>query len=157
MKSNTLRPADGERLVVATANGPVECEAGFLIAALLIFIARGSGRIEAQEAGTMLELLEAYCGVSGAEALALLTSAIDKLADEPTLGAGLVEVARGLGDGDKEDLAYMALRVIAADGRREAAEMAHFNKAVESLGIAPEVVHRAFDRFFAETMPNTGD
>lgn len=157
MNPNTLQLARGERLVVATANGPVECEAGFLVAALLIFIARGSGRIEAQEAGTMLVLLQTYCGVSGAEALALLTSAIDKLADEPTLGAGLVEVARSLGDGDKEDLAYMALRVIAADGRREAAEMAQFNVAVESIGIAPQVVHRAFDRFFAETMPDTGD
>jgi hypothetical protein len=46
---------------------------------------------------------------------------------------------------------------MAADGMREAAEMAQFNIAVEAMGIAPDVVHRAFDRFFAETMPDTGD
>ena len=157
MSPKSLHFAAGARMVVATADGPVECEAGFLVAAMLLFIAKGSGTIEARESGTMLELLEEYCGVSGAGALALLTSALSELAEKKSLGAGLAEVARGLPDDDKEDLAYMALRVIAADGKREAAEMAQFNVAVEAMGIAPDVVHRAFDRFFAETMPDTGD
>jgi len=47
----------------------------------------------------------------------------------------------------------MALKVVAADGRREVAEMEKFNQAVEAIGISPEIVHRAFDRYFAETMP----
>jgi hypothetical protein len=45
------------------------------------------------------------------------------------------------------------LKVIAADGRREFAEMENFNRAVEAVGVSPEIVHRAFDRYFAETMP----
>jgi signal transduction histidine kinase len=49
----------------------------------------------------------------------------------------------------------MALKVIAADGRREVAEMENFNQAVEGIGISPEIVHRAFDRYFAETMPGS--
>ncbi len=47
----------------------------------------------------------------------------------------------------------MALKVIAADGRREVAEMEKFNQAVEAVNISPEIVHRAFDRYFAETLP----
>ena len=36
----------------------------------------------------------------------------------------------------------------------QVAEMEQFNKAMEALGISPETVHRAFDRYFAETMPD---
>jgi hypothetical protein len=31
--------------------------------------------------------------------------------------------------------------------------MEKFNQAVEAVNISPEIVHRAFDRYFAETMP----
>jgi hypothetical protein len=31
--------------------------------------------------------------------------------------------------------------------------MEKFNEAVEAVGVSPEIVHRAFDRYFAETMP----
>jgi uncharacterized tellurite resistance protein B-like protein len=128
-----------------------------LVAALLVFMARGSGRIEQQEADTMIALLSEYCGITGAEALELLQTAINELAEQPAAGASLTERARSLSDERKEDLAYLALRVIAADGKREAAEMAQFNRAVEVAGIDAGIVHRAFDRFFAETMPETGD
>jgi hypothetical protein len=33
--------------------------------------------------------------------------------------------------------------------------MEKFNEAVKSVGISPEIVHRAFDRYFAETMPGS--
>jgi uncharacterized tellurite resistance protein B-like protein len=135
----------------------VDHEDKLLVAALLVFMARGSGRIEQQEADTMIALLSEYCGITGAEALELLQTAINELAEQPAAGASLTERARSLSDERKEDLAYLALRVIAADGKREAAEMAQFNRAVEVAGIDAGIVHRAFDRFFAETMPETGD
>jgi uncharacterized tellurite resistance protein B-like protein len=135
----------------------VDHDGKLLVAGLLVFMARGSGRIEQQEADTMIALLSEYCEISGAEALELLQMAINELAEQPAAGAPLAERARSLSDERKEDLAYLALRVIAADGKREAAEMAQFNRAVEVAGIDPGIVHRAFDRFFAETMPETGD
>jgi uncharacterized tellurite resistance protein B-like protein len=49
----------------------------------------------------------------------------------------------------------MALKVVAADGQRHFSEMEQFNRAMEAAGISPETVHRAFDRYFAETMPGT--
>ena len=52
-------------------------------------------------------------------------------------------------------IALMALKVIAADGRRNVGEMEKFNEAIEAIDIAPETVHRAFDRYFAETMPKS--
>jgi hypothetical protein len=80
---------------------------------------------------------------------------MSELAEKPELAASLAELGQSLTDGDKEDIAVMALKVVAADGRREVGEMEQFNKAVAAIGISPEIVHRAFDRYFAETMPGS--
>ena len=144
---------EGTTLVVETRDGSETYDSQFLVAALLIFIARGSGAIEPEETAKMLDLIEGHFQLEGAESLALLTRAMSELAEKPELGQLLAEVGRSLSDEDKEDIAVMALKVIAADGRREVAEMEKFNQAVEAVNISPEIVHRAFDRYFAETMP----
>jgi uncharacterized tellurite resistance protein B-like protein len=77
---------------------------------------------------------------------------MSELAEKPELGELLAELGKSLSEDDKEDIAVMALKVIAADGRREVAEMEKFNQAVEAVGVSSETVHRAFDRYFAETM-----
>jgi uncharacterized tellurite resistance protein B-like protein len=148
---------NGNVLVVETRDGTVTYDSSFLVAALLLFVAKGSGRIEPEESATMIELIEEHFHLQGAESLELLTRAISDMAEQPELGQSLAELAKTLADNEKEDIALMALKVIAADGRREVSEMEHFNRAVEAAGIAPEIVHRAFDRYFAETMPGDID
>ena len=143
---------DGNELVVETSDGPLTYDAKFLVAALLIFVAKGSGRIEPEESAKAIELLEEYFQLGGPEALELLTTAMSEMEDRPTLGAALAELGETLPDQQKEDIALMALKVIAADGRREVSEMEQFNAAVEAAHISPEIVHRAFDRYFSETM-----
>ena len=144
---------EGTSLVVETADATETYDAQFLVAALLIFVARGSGTIEPEETAKMLDLIQAHFQLQGSESLALLTRAMTELAEKPELAELLSELGRSLSDDDKEDIAVMALKVIAADGRREVAEMEKFNQAVEAVGVSPETVHRAFDRYFAETMP----
>ena len=144
---------DGGALIVETGDVTETYDAQFLVAALLIFVARGSGTIEPEETAKMLDLIQGHFQLQGAESLQLLTRAMSELADKPELGELLAELGKSLSDDDKEDIAVMALKVIAADGRREVAEMEKFNQAVEAVGISPETVHRAFDRYFAETMP----
>jgi uncharacterized tellurite resistance protein B-like protein len=153
--SDTIRAKrlEGTELVVETKDGTERYDSKFLVAAMLIFIARGSGTIEPEESGKMIELIEEYFQMQGAESLELLTRAIAELTEKPELSQILTELAPTLSDADKEDIAVMALKVIAADGRREVAEMEKFSQAVEAIGISPEIVHRAFDRYFAETMP----
>lgn len=144
---------EGTTLVVETDTTTETYDAQFLVAALLIFVARGSGTIEPEETSKMLELIQGHFHLQGAESLALLTRAMSELAEKPELGELLAELGRSLSDADKEDIAVMALKVIAADGRRKVAEMEKFNEAVEAVGVSPEIVHRAFDRYFAETSP----
>jgi uncharacterized tellurite resistance protein B-like protein len=143
----------GTELVVETTEGTQTYDSRFLVAALLIFIARGSGTIEPEESAKMIDLIEERFHMEGAQSLELLTRAMTDMAENPELARALVDLAPTLSDEDKEDIALMALKVIAADGRRDVREMEKFNEAVEALGIAPDTVHRAFDRYFSETMP----
>ena len=144
---------EGTTLIVETKDGTQTYDSKFLVAALLIFIARGSGTIEPEESAKMIGLIEEYFQMQGAESLELLTRAMSEMAENPDLGQALIELAPTLTDRDKEDIALMALKVIAADGRQDVSEMEKFNQAVEAIGISPDIVHRAFDRYFAETMP----
>jgi len=152
IKMTTL---DGTELIVETSDGVEVYDSKFLVAALLIFVAQGSGSIEPEESAKMIDLIEQHFKMEGAESLALLTRAMSELAEKPGLGEHLAKLGTTLSDQQKEDIAVMALKVIAADGRREFAEMENFSRAVEAVGVSPEVVHRAFDRYFAETMPGS--
>jgi len=138
---------------VETNDGTETYDAQFLVAAMLIFVAQGSGTIEPEESAKMIDLIEEHFKLHGAESLELLTRAISEMAEKPELRQVLADLAPTLSDADKEDIAVMALKVMAANGRRQVAEMEKFNEAVEAIGISPETVHRAFDRYFAETMP----
>lgn len=144
---------EGTTLVVETRNTTETYDSQFLVAALLIFVARGSGTIEPEETEKMLELIQVHFQLEGPESLELLTRAMSELAEKPELGELLATLGKSLSEDDKEDIAVMALKVVAADGRRQFAEMEKFNEAVEAIGVSPEIVHRAFDRYFAETMP----
>ncbi len=143
----------GTNLIVETKQGTQTYDSKFLVAALLIFIARGSGTIEPEESAKMIGLIEEYFQMQGAESLELLTRAMAEMAENPNLGQALIDLAPTLTDRDKEDIALMALKVIAADGQQHVSEMEKFDQAVEAIGISPDIVHRAFDRYFAETMP----
>jgi len=146
---------DGAHLIVETRDGTETYDSKFLVAAMLIFISRGSGTIEPEESAKMIDLIGEHFALQGAESLELLRRAIREMAENPDLGQALIGLAPTLTEGDKEEIALMALKVIAADGRRHVGEMEKFNQAVEAIGISPETVHRAFDRYFAETMPGS--
>lgn len=144
---------EGTKLIIETASGVEEYDSQFLVAALLVYVARGSGRIEPEESAQMIELVEEHFQLQGSESLELITSAMTEMIDKPQLGELLTGLAPALSDSDKEDIALMALKVIAADGHRHFAEMEQFNRAMEAIDISPEIVHKAFDQYFAETMP----
>jgi uncharacterized tellurite resistance protein B-like protein len=151
IKTTTLK---GNELIVETKYGTEVYDGKFLVAALLIYVAKGSGAIEPEESAKMIDLIEQHFELQGSESLELLTRAMSELSERPELTDHLVELGRTLTDREKEDIAVMALKVIAADGRRQISEMEQFNRAVEAVGVSPEIVHRAFDRYFKETMPS---
>jgi uncharacterized tellurite resistance protein B-like protein len=146
---------EGTKLIVETANGVEEYDAKFLVAALLVYIARGSGQIEPEESAQMIELIEGHFQLQSAQSLELITRAMTEMTEKPQLAEILIELATTLSDSEKEAIALMALKVVAADGHRHFEEMEQFNRAMEALQISPEIVHKAFDQYFAETLPGS--
>ena len=120
----------GSTLVVETESSPESYDTKFLVAAILIEVARSGGRIEPEESALIIDLIEQHFRLEGAESLAIISRALEETADKPTLGSLLVGLAPTLSDREKEEIALMGLQVVAADGKRKVSEMEQFNSFV---------------------------
>jgi uncharacterized tellurite resistance protein B-like protein len=141
---------EGSTLVIDTVTGPETYDSQFLVAALLVFVAKGDGTISEKETEKMLQLVEEHFHLHSGESLELLTRAMTNLAENPDLNSLLHELSHILTPEEKEDIAVMLLKVVAADGRRDVDEMEMLNVAGEIIEISPETRHKAFERYFAE-------
>jgi uncharacterized tellurite resistance protein B-like protein len=92
------------------------------VAALLVSIANSDGEISAIETEKMLQLVGDHFELKSAESLELLTNAMEDMAENPDLADILTELSTILTSADKEDVAVMMYKVVAADGREGAAE-----------------------------------
>ncbi len=141
---------EGSTLVIETTSGPETYDSQFLVAALLVFVAKGDGNISEDEVKKMLQLVSEHFHLESGESLALLNRAMGDLADNPDLEGLLKELSNVLSPEEKEDIAVMLLKVIAADGIRDVDEMEMMNIAAEIIDISAEARHSAFNRYFAE-------
>jgi uncharacterized tellurite resistance protein B-like protein len=141
---------EGSTLVIETTSGPETYDSQFLVAALLVFVAKGNGNISEDEVKKMLQLVSEHFHLESGESLALLNRAMGDLADNPDLAGLLKELSNVLSPEEKEDIAIMLLKVIAADGNRDVDEMEMMNVAAEIIDISAEARHSAFNRYFAE-------
>ena len=98
----------------------------------------------------MLQLVEEHFHLHSSESLALLTRAMADLAENPDLNSLLRGLSHMLTPEEKEDIAVMLLKVVAADGRRDGEEMEMLNIASEVIEISADARHSAFERYFAE-------
>ncbi len=143
----------GTKLVIETPEGSETYDSQFLVAAFLVYIARGNGTIEPEESAEIIDLIEQHFQLEGPESLELITRAMSEMVEKPSLPILLKDLVPTLSDQEKEDIALMGLKVIASDGARDVEEMEQFRNAMEAMEIDPNIVHKAFDRYFAQTMP----
>jgi len=141
---------DGDQLIIETSNDTEVYDSRFLVAALLVSVAKGDGRISESETDRMLQLVSDHFHVRSAESLEVLTQAMTQLAENPDLSSILRQLSSVMSMQEKQDVAVMMLKVVAADGRKDAEEMEAFGAAAEILGIDPESMHKAFDRYFED-------
>ena len=146
----TVTRFEGTQLVVETGSQKEAYDSQFLVAALLISIANSDGEISAIETEKMLQLVGDHFELKSAESLELLTKAMEDLAENPDLTDILQELATILTSVDKEDVAVMMYKVVAADGREGEEEIDTLSTAAEIVGISPESLQKARARFFAE-------
>jgi uncharacterized tellurite resistance protein B-like protein len=143
---------EGSTLVIETNNETETYDAQFLVAVLLVYVAKGDGAISHSETHEMLTAIGQHFHLQSAQSLELLNRAIAGLADNPDLGGLLRQLSTTLTVDDKREIALMMLKVAAADGRKDAGEMEKLHIAAEIIAIPPDVLHQAFDDYFAETM-----
>jgi len=142
---------DGASLVIETGGETEIYDSQFLIAALLVYVAKGDGTISGDESQKMLQLVGDHFRLQSSESLELISRAMSNLAENPDLVSLLKQLSTDLGEEQKEDVAIMLMKVIAADGNTGGDEMEAMTAAGEIIDISPEAMHRAFDRYFAET------
>ena len=142
---------EGDSLIVETVTGTEVYDTQYLVAALLVFVAKGDGNISGPETQRMLSLLEEHFNLQSSATLALLQRAMADIADNPDMRSLLSQLGTLLSPADKEDIILMLLKVVAADGRRDAEEMESLSVAAEIIEIPEEAMHRAYERYFKET------
>ncbi len=117
-----------------------------LVALLMVALARSDAQIAQNE--EVFQLAGEYFRVRSAASLELLMNAIKHLPEAPDLSSLVQQWDSGLDSSDKEDVAVMMLKIVAADGKRDAQQMAMLHKAAEMIDITPDSLHLAFNRFF---------
>jgi uncharacterized tellurite resistance protein B-like protein len=143
---------EGDALIIETQSTTEVYDAKYLVAALLVYVAKGDGNISGPETAQMIDLVSEHFGLQSSESLELLTNAMEDLAENPDFENLLRELSKLLNLAEKEEMALMMLKVVAANGRKDAEEMEKLRSAADIIGIPPEVLHRAYDRYFEETM-----
>lgn len=146
---------DGKRLIVETSGKTEVYDGRFLVAALLVHVAKVDGRIAQEETEKMLQLVSNHFRLRSAESLELLRRAMTDIAENPDLDGLLRHLGASLADPDREEIALMMVKVLAADGKVSAEGMERMRATGEIVGITAPIMHQAFERFFEETMPGT--
>jgi uncharacterized tellurite resistance protein B-like protein len=142
---------EDDEMIIETQNATEVYDAKYLVAVLLVFVAKGDGNISESETKQMLDLLGDYFDLPSASSLELLTRAIADIAENPDLDNLLKDLSVILSLAEKEEIALMMLKVVAADGRKDAEEMDKLSKAAQIIDIPADVMHCAYDRYFEET------
>lgn len=151
IEKNKQSRFEDDALIIETQNSTEVYDAKYLVAALLVFVAKGDGSISGPETTAMIELVNNHFGLHSAASLELLTNAMEDSAENPDFENLLRELSKLLDNNDKEDIALMMLKVAAADGRKDAEEMETLRAAADIIEIPPDILHRAYDRYFEET------
>lgn len=142
---------DGEEIIIETQSETERYDAKYLVAALLVYVARGDGTISGRETAEMIELVKTRFGLPSSASLELLTQATEDIAENPDFEGLLTDLSVLLSTEEKETAALMMLKVAAADGKRDTAELEKVQRAAELIGLPADNLHRAYDRYFEET------
>lgn len=142
---------DGNQLIVETDDDEESYDAQFLVAVLLVSVAKADGAIAPEESERMLQLISDHFKLRSAESLELLRRAMTGIAENPDLDDLLGELGRSLVDADREEIALMMVKVIAADGKIAADAMDRMRQAGQLIGIDEHIMHGAYERYFTET------
>ena len=137
------------------SNEPVVINAQIAVASLLAVAASSDGSIDGKETVKMVEALCGRFSITSTVALDFVTTAIDDQLIQRDPSQLFDELNQRLTLKQKEELILMLLEVIAADGEKDAGEMAVLDRTVSALNISDNRLAKIYQRYF-ESRRNSG-
>ena len=125
-----------------------DINAQIAIASLLAVAANSDGSIDSAETDKMVGVLRRRFELTSTVALDLVKRAIDELSAGDTSHQLFDELNERLTLKQKDDLLLMILEVIAADGEKEAREMALLDQTITALNISDRQLSNIYNRYF---------
>lgn len=129
-----------------------DSEAQVLIASLLALVASSDGGISPDENVRIVNLLGKRFGLTPTAASELVARALENHPSHDQMDEVVNSVNEELSRSQKEDLMFMVLCVIAADNKKDAAEMELLNKLVDTFRLPDATMQKMyegnFDLFF---------
>jgi uncharacterized tellurite resistance protein B-like protein len=142
MEDNNTRPRfEGAELVVGEHGDATTYDAKFLISILLVYVAKGDGKIDSVETDRMIDIISTRFDASGAEAMGLLTDAVRTFTEGGDLVEKLRNISKGLSETECNDIFGKLLEVIMADGELADGEARTVEFAGKILGLSQDVIH----------------
>ena len=133
---------------IASDSVASDYEAQTLIASLLALVARSDGGMSPDENVRIVNLLCKRFGLKSGEALDLVARAADELPSHDQFDEVVDSVNEALTRTQKEELMFMVLCVIAADNKKDAAEMKLLAKLVDALRLPDQFMQKIYERNF---------
>ena len=142
MEDNDTRPRfKGAALVVGGDDDATVYDAKFLISVLLVYVAKGDGKIDSVETDRMIDIISTRFDATGAEAMGLLSEAVRLFTDGGDLVGKLRDISNALSAQECKDIFGMLLEVITADGALADGEARTAEFAGKLLGLSPDAIH----------------
>jgi len=126
--------------VAGTGNDTGTHDAKFLISVLLIYVAKGDGKIDTTETDRMVEIVSSRFDSSDAEAMKMLSDAVKTFIDGGDLVGRLGEISLGLTDTECQEIFEMLLEVVKADGHLADGEARTIETAGMILGLSDDAI-----------------
>lgn len=132
----------------------VDINAQIAVASLLVVAANSDDSIDSRETVKMVEALCRRFALTSTVALDLVTRAIHEQALQSDSSKLFDDLNLRLTLKQKEELVLMLLEVIAADGEKEASEMAVLDQTISALKISDNQLAKIYERYFEHRKTN---
>ena len=132
---------EGTQFILGEQEDETVYDAKFLISVLLVYVAKGDGKIDPSETDRMLDIVSSHFDSTNAEAMGLLTEAIRTFADNDNLIDRLRDISKSLSHPESVQIFDMLLEVIIADGELADGELRTVEFAGKLLGLTQDEIH----------------
>ncbi len=121
-----------------------------LVASLMVLVAKSDGGISRDETVRMVEILQGRFHLGAEEAVNLVNRAASEFRADADLDGVIANINEKLSLPHKEELMSMVLHVIAADDRKDAAEMKLLAVLVDSMNVPDNIMERVYAQYFQD-------